>query len=56
MMAAQAAGRAGLGAAQSSTAHPELTWLLDDLVTRVAPIQKAVVLSRDGLHDGRVPA
>ena len=52
MMAARAAGRAGLGAAQSSTPHPELTWLLDDLVTRIEPIHKAVVLSRDGLTMG----
>lgn len=53
MTAAQAAGRAGLGAIQSSsTPHPELTWLLDDLVTRIEPIHKAVVLSRDGLTMG----
>ena len=30
----------------------ELDWLLDDLVTRVVPIQKAAVLSRDGLTMG----
>jgi len=30
----------------------ELDWLLDDLVTRVAQIDKAVVLSRDGLAIG----
>jgi predicted regulator of Ras-like GTPase activity (Roadblock/LC7/MglB family) len=32
--------------------HRELNWLLDDLVTRVTPIHKAVVLSRDGLTMG----
>jgi predicted regulator of Ras-like GTPase activity (Roadblock/LC7/MglB family) len=30
----------------------ELDWLLDDLVTRVGQIHKAVVLSRDGLAIG----
>jgi predicted regulator of Ras-like GTPase activity (Roadblock/LC7/MglB family) len=30
----------------------ELDWLLDDLVTRVAQIDKAVILSRDGLTTG----
>jgi predicted regulator of Ras-like GTPase activity (Roadblock/LC7/MglB family) len=30
----------------------ELDWLLDDLVTRVAQIDKAVILSRDGLAIG----
>jgi predicted regulator of Ras-like GTPase activity (Roadblock/LC7/MglB family) len=30
----------------------ELDWLLNDLVTRVAQIDKAVVLSRDGLAIG----
>jgi predicted regulator of Ras-like GTPase activity (Roadblock/LC7/MglB family) len=30
----------------------ELDWLLDDLVTRVAQIDKAVILSRDGLTIG----
>jgi len=29
-----------------------LDWMLDDLVGRVAPIQKAVILSRDGLAIG----
>ena len=29
-----------------------LDWLLDDLVTRVAQIDKAVILSRDGLAIG----
>jgi predicted regulator of Ras-like GTPase activity (Roadblock/LC7/MglB family) len=29
-----------------------LDWLLDDLVARVAPIEKAVILSRDGLTTG----
>jgi predicted regulator of Ras-like GTPase activity (Roadblock/LC7/MglB family) len=30
----------------------ELDWLLDDLVTRVAQIDKVVILSRDGLTIG----
>jgi predicted regulator of Ras-like GTPase activity (Roadblock/LC7/MglB family) len=30
----------------------ELNWLLDDLVSRVAQIDKAVILSRDGLATG----
>jgi len=30
----------------------ELDWLLDDLVTRVAEVDKAVILSRDGLAIG----
>jgi predicted regulator of Ras-like GTPase activity (Roadblock/LC7/MglB family) len=30
----------------------QLDWLLDDLVTRVAKVTKAVVLSRDGLAVG----
>jgi predicted regulator of Ras-like GTPase activity (Roadblock/LC7/MglB family) len=29
-----------------------LDWMLDDLVGRVAPIEKAVILSRDGLAIG----
>jgi predicted regulator of Ras-like GTPase activity (Roadblock/LC7/MglB family) len=29
-----------------------LSWLLDDLVTRVAQVDKAVILSRDGLATG----
>jgi predicted regulator of Ras-like GTPase activity (Roadblock/LC7/MglB family) len=33
--------------------HPgDLDWLLDDLVTRVAQVEKAVILSRDGLAIG----
>jgi predicted regulator of Ras-like GTPase activity (Roadblock/LC7/MglB family) len=39
-------------APQAPGQHRELNWLLDDLVTRVAPIHKAVVLSRDGLTMG----
>jgi predicted regulator of Ras-like GTPase activity (Roadblock/LC7/MglB family) len=31
---------------------PELGWLLDDLVTRVPGIEKALVLTRDGLSAG----
>ena len=30
----------------------QLGWLLDDLVTRVAPITKAVILSQDGIALG----
>jgi predicted regulator of Ras-like GTPase activity (Roadblock/LC7/MglB family) len=30
----------------------QLDWLLDDLVTRVAHVDKAVILSRDGLVTG----
>lgn len=37
--------------APSSQAH-ELSWLLDDLVSRVASIHKALVLSGDGLATG----
>jgi predicted regulator of Ras-like GTPase activity (Roadblock/LC7/MglB family) len=31
------------------TSSVELSWLLDDLVTRVPQIEQAVILSRDGL-------
>jgi predicted regulator of Ras-like GTPase activity (Roadblock/LC7/MglB family) len=34
------------------TANRQLDWLLDDLVARVADIEKAVILSRDGLTVG----
>jgi len=34
------------------TSVPELGWLLDDLVTRVWGIKKALILSRDGLTVG----
>jgi predicted regulator of Ras-like GTPase activity (Roadblock/LC7/MglB family) len=34
------------------TASGSLDWLLDDLVTRVSQIDKAVILSRDGLAIG----
>jgi predicted regulator of Ras-like GTPase activity (Roadblock/LC7/MglB family) len=30
----------------------DLSWLLDDLVTRVAQVEKALILSRDGLAIG----
>ena len=33
----------------ASTAGDELSWLLDDLATRVSDIKQAVILSRDGL-------
>ncbi len=52
MMASPSDDREALSAARSSSPHPELTWLLEDLVGRVASIQKAVVLSRDGLTMG----
>lgn len=35
--------------AQTTTSARNLTWLLDDLVERVAEIKQAVVLSADGL-------
>jgi predicted regulator of Ras-like GTPase activity (Roadblock/LC7/MglB family) len=34
------------------TSVPELGWLLDDLVTRVPDVEKALVLTRDGLTVG----
>jgi hypothetical protein len=34
------------------TAAPQLGWLLDDLVARVPPVDKAAILSRDGLTVG----
>src|SRR5260370_34169004 len=34
------------------TSTVELSWLLDDLVTRVPRIENAVILSRDGLPVG----
>jgi predicted regulator of Ras-like GTPase activity (Roadblock/LC7/MglB family) len=34
------------------SSNGELDWLLDDLVARVAQIEKAVILSRDGLTIG----
>jgi predicted regulator of Ras-like GTPase activity (Roadblock/LC7/MglB family) len=42
----------GQAAIQAPGQQPELNWLLDDLVSRVAPINKAAVLSRDGLTMG----
>ena len=41
---------ASLGAGAGTDA--DLGWLLDDLVTRVAQIDKALILSRDGLAIG----
>lgn len=32
-----------------STSSGELNWLLDDLISRVASVQQAVILSNDGL-------
>ncbi len=34
------------------TATPQLGWLLDDLVARVPSVDKAAILSRDGLTAG----
>jgi predicted regulator of Ras-like GTPase activity (Roadblock/LC7/MglB family) len=34
------------------TSVPEIGWILDDLVTRVSDVKKALVLSRDGLPVG----
>ncbi len=34
------------------TPNAELDWLLDDLVSRVSQVEKAVILSRDGLAIG----
>jgi predicted regulator of Ras-like GTPase activity (Roadblock/LC7/MglB family) len=46
-----AADRVGQPRRTSST-DGELDWLLDDLVARVTQIEKAVILSRDGLAIG----
>lgn len=37
----------------ASSPTRELSWLLDDLVERVANVRKAMVLSGDGLARGR---
>lgn len=52
MMSSGAYDHTGLPPAQEWNPHRELNWLLDDLISRVAPIHKAVVLSRDGLTMG----
>jgi len=39
-------------ASAGTTADADLGWLLDDLVTRVSQIDKALILSRDGLAIG----
>jgi predicted regulator of Ras-like GTPase activity (Roadblock/LC7/MglB family) len=52
MTAAPPDGIPGLPAPWTPAAQSELTWLLDDLVKRIEPIQRAVVLSRDGLTMG----
>ena len=51
-MSASAADRLLQPAQWGTRATGELDWLLNDLVARVAPIEKAVVLSRDGLAIG----
>jgi predicted regulator of Ras-like GTPase activity (Roadblock/LC7/MglB family) len=43
---------AGRPKEQVMTSNGELDWLLDDLVSRVAHVEKAVILSRDGLAIG----
>jgi len=37
---------------QRTVANSSLNWLLDDLVNRVGPVDKAVILSEDGLAIG----
>ena len=34
------------------TSSVDLNWMLDDLVNRIPQVQKAIVLSRDGLATG----
>ena len=34
------------------TSSVDLNWMLDDLVNRISQIQRAIVLSRDGLATG----
>jgi predicted regulator of Ras-like GTPase activity (Roadblock/LC7/MglB family) len=52
MTAEAATGGAGQPRAHISNSGGELDWLLDDLVGRVAHVEKAVILSRDGLAIG----
>src|SRR5260370_2724633 len=52
MTAKAATGGAGQPGEHAATSGGELDWLLDDLVGRVAHVEKAVVLSRDGLAIG----
>lgn len=52
MTAFPAADGAGHPGQNKATASGELDWLLNDLVTRVAEVEKAVILSRDGLAVG----
>jgi predicted regulator of Ras-like GTPase activity (Roadblock/LC7/MglB family) len=47
-----ATGGSGWPSDQIITSSGELDWLLDDLVGRVAQVEKAVILSRDGLAIG----
>src|SRR6266699_318678 len=51
MTASAAADHAGQSR-RAISSDGELDWLLDDLVARVAQIEKAVILSRDGLAIG----
>jgi predicted regulator of Ras-like GTPase activity (Roadblock/LC7/MglB family) len=52
MTAEAATGGAGQPRAHMASSSGELDWLLDDLVGRVAQVEKAVILSRDGLAIG----
>ncbi len=52
MTASATADGAGGPKEQKVTSNGELDWLLDDLVTRVSHVEKAVILSRDGLAIG----
>lgn len=51
MASATADGTGGPGQQQTAS-NGEPDWLLDDLVARVAQVEKAVILSRDGLVVG----
>ncbi|KAA9161650.1 roadblock/LC7 domain-containing protein [Amycolatopsis acidicola] len=46
-------GRGDEERVEQKTRTPDLDWLLDDFVDRVAPIDRAVLLSADGLLMGR---
>jgi predicted regulator of Ras-like GTPase activity (Roadblock/LC7/MglB family) len=52
MTVSAAADGAGQQKVPAATASGELNWLLDDLVSRVSHVEKAVILSRDGLAIG----
>ncbi|WP_406002052.1 roadblock/LC7 domain-containing protein [Streptomyces sp. NBC_00829] len=52
MTAPHAAATNAMGGTQAARTGGELNWLLDELVDRVRSIQKALVLSGDGLATG----